>query len=428
MSLHALSQHMASKGRNGDSMLLHVTPSEVHGLHGLARAMGTEMTVNPETGLHEANFLKDWLPAILGVGMMMIPGMQGFGMMELAAAGAAVGGATSAAVGNDMSKIGMDALMGGFGGAMGGAMKGLGTGVNAAEQAAAKVAIPGVAGAADAGAITASKAAMQSAPEGLAAAQHGLWSAAPAGGLNDVAQAVMAKNAGTGLMGLPNRTAAQISDLQAQAHIPSFTSVDDVANRWSNAGGFGINPPKIPTFGPDMATGAKAAANNPWEFTKANPISTVGTVGGLASRIPLTGGYDRPPAQDDKPKGEYDYNQNYDQTGQGNRFFDPNYGFTPYAEGGDVEMLANGGIAGLGSYSDARGHKVVGPGTGTSDSVPAYIAREGKIPRPARLSDGEFVLPKQVVNKVGGAKQLYAMMDRIKDGKGKKSGKGHLPA
>ena len=57
-----------------------------------------------------------------------------------------------------------------------------------------------------------------------------------------------------------------------------------------------------------------------------------------------------------------------------------------------------------------------GGGDGMSDSIPAVIANK----QPARLADGEFVIPADVVSHLGngsskaGAKQLYAMMDRIR--------------
>ena len=45
-SIDAQVQNLASKGRYGDTMLMHVNPKEVAGLGGL--------TINPETGLPEA--------------------------------------------------------------------------------------------------------------------------------------------------------------------------------------------------------------------------------------------------------------------------------------------------------------------------------------------------------------------------------------
>ena len=66
MSLHALANDMASKGRYGDSMLVHMSPNEVAGLHALALHHGEKLTINPQTGLPEAFKLKSLLPAILG--------------------------------------------------------------------------------------------------------------------------------------------------------------------------------------------------------------------------------------------------------------------------------------------------------------------------------------------------------------------------
>jgi hypothetical protein len=69
----------------------------------------------------------------------------------------------------------------------------------------------------------------------------------------------------------------------------------------------------------------------------------------------------------------------------------------------------------LGGYSDG-GRLLKGPGDGVSDDIPATIG--GK--EPARLADGEFVVPARIVSELGngstdaGARKLYAMMDRIK--------------
>jgi len=69
----------------------------------------------------------------------------------------------------------------------------------------------------------------------------------------------------------------------------------------------------------------------------------------------------------------------------------------------------------LGSYSDG-GHLLKGPGDGVSDSIPATIGGH----QPARLAEGEFVIPARIVSELGngstdaGAKRLYEMMDRIK--------------
>ena len=90
-----------------------------------------------------------------------------------------------------------------------------------------------------------------------------------------------------------------------------------------------------------------------------------------------------------------------------------------YAAGG----MASGGISTLGSYSDG-GRLLKGPGDGMSDSIPAKIG--GK--QEARLADGEFVIPSDVVSGLGngstdaGAKHLYKMMDKVRHARtGRKS-------
>jgi hypothetical protein len=64
-----------------------------------------------------------------------------------------------------------------------------------------------------------------------------------------------------------------------------------------------------------------------------------------------------------------------------------------------------------------------------SDRIPAMI---GKNKQPARLADGEFVIPARIVSELGngstdaGARKLYAMMDRIQKNRKKTIGKGKV--
>lgn len=93
--------------------------------------------------------------------------------------------------------------------------------------------------------------------------------------------------------------------------------------------------------------------------------------------------------------------------------------------------MAMGGIAqggyNLGGYSDG-GRLLKGPGDGVSDSIPASIGNR----QPARLADGEFVVPARIVSEIGngstdaGARKLYAMMDRVQRARGKTVGKGKV--
>jgi hypothetical protein len=99
------------------------------------------------------------------------------------------------------------------------------------------------------------------------------------------------------------------------------------------------------------------------------------------------------------------------------------------AAAGGLMALAQGGISHLGDYSDG-GRLLRGPGDGISDSIPAMIGKK----QPARLADGEFVVPARIVSELGngsteaGARKLYAMMDRIQKARKKTIGKGKVAA
>ena len=76
-------------------------------------------------------------------------------------------------------------------------------------------------------------------------------------------------------------------------------------------------------------------------------------------------------------------------------------GMMGYAAGG-IAHLRKGGFP----YETAKHAKggVSGPGTGTSDSIPAY------------LSNGEFVVTAKAVKNAGGSKPMYDMMDHLEKG------------
>lgn len=103
---------------------------------------------------------------------------------------------------------------------------------------------------------------------------------------------------------------------------------------------------------------------------------------------------------------------------------------TLYAMGGSVDDEIGGdysamgmdqgnlqkGLFGMGYAMGGTPRFLSGGGDGMSDSIPATINNK----QPARLADGEFVIPADVVSHLGngsskaGAKQLYSMMDRIR--------------
>lgn len=76
--------------------------------------------------------------------------------------------------------------------------------------------------------------------------------------------------------------------------------------------------------------------------------------------------------------------------------------------------MAGGGIASV--APQGQGYYLGGPTDGMADRIPATIDAT----QPAALSDGEFVIPADVVSHLGngnsnaGAEQLYSMMDRVR--------------
>jgi hypothetical protein len=153
MSLHALANHMSSRGRGEDSMLVHMTPGEVHGLQALAMKHGGSLTINPDTGLPEAGFLSSILPTLAGFALnAFVPGL-----------GTAIGGAlgTSAAVGTGIAVGGLTGL------ATGSLSKGLMAGLGAYGGAGLGESLMGAGAASGAGQAIATEAATQAGLEGI---------------------------------------------------------------------------------------------------------------------------------------------------------------------------------------------------------------------------------------------------------------------
>jgi hypothetical protein len=108
MSIKNAAEMIRQQGRGNDSVLMHVTPSEIKSLQGIAQAHGGSLSINPQTGLPEAGFLENILPTIAGIGIGFATGNPFLG-----AAAAGLGGyATSGSL-----EKGLMAGLGAFGGA-----------------------------------------------------------------------------------------------------------------------------------------------------------------------------------------------------------------------------------------------------------------------------------------------------------------------
>ena len=117
--MQQMAQGLASLGRGQDSMLVHMTPGEVHGLQSLAQQHGGSLTINPQTGLPEAGFLSSILPMVgAGIGIALAPTTGGASLYAMG------GGALGGMLGSSME--GKSPLMGGLmGGLSGYSMSGL---------------------------------------------------------------------------------------------------------------------------------------------------------------------------------------------------------------------------------------------------------------------------------------------------------------
>ena len=319
------------------------------------------------------------------------------GVGEAMLLGAAMGGGSAALTGGDPLK---GALLGGLTG-------GAGAGIAGALPGAAGTTALGAAGAEAATSAAMANALPASTMAATPAATSAMASGLPAGQsfaqASQLANTATANQALTGAMNqaLPLSANAGISGLPAASTSPFIPTAAPAAS--------------APTFGEGMAK----FANSPMASLKANPFTAASA--GMAGAI---GGREDPegPEDYDGPLSRFRFNP---ETYRPALFADG--GITNLAVGGYDRMvgeqpmyqaLAKGGISDLGGYSDfARGGRMLkGPGDGMSDSIPASIS--GK--RPARLADGEFVVPADVVSHLGngstdaGAKTLYRMMDKVR--------------
>lgn len=153
MSLHPIAEAVRSQGRNGDSMLVHMTPGEVAALQRMAEANGGSLTINPETGQPEAFFLAALLPALAGAAMPAIAASTGIAALANPLTSSLLIGGLTGAITGDM-KQGLMAGLGAYGGfGLGESLMGAGTtaaattpAVTAAGAASPTAIAPGTAG------------------------------------------------------------------------------------------------------------------------------------------------------------------------------------------------------------------------------------------------------------------------------------------
>jgi hypothetical protein len=410
MATHQLAQGLASLGRHGDSMLMHVSPAEVEGLSALGKMTGHKLHTNPHTGMPEAfdfgSFLASLLPTAAG---FMVGGPAGASLglkagttaatLAPIAAGVATGAAVAGAKGDDLL---MGGLMGGLGGFGGGNLAGTfgKMGANTAAQTAQEAIKGGYV------------------PGTVEGANVGLQSQIMPASMTASAPAI-APTVGENIMSGVSQFASDPFGKGYDAFKTAGGSAFDIAAPVGMAGLAGAQEDLYPEPDTSMEEKRKAEENKYRDprtgllnLAQASPglklMATGGTVNTNSSTISsggiqdLYGTNDQTTGTQNLSKEGYGIGRLNSLAAEGSR---AKAADTFYAMGGPI-AFAKGGHQG---YLD-------GAGDGMSDSIPATI--EGK--QPARLADGEFVIPADVVSHIGngsskaGSKQLYAMLDRIR--------------
>lgn len=384
--LVAMAKKVSAAGRHGDTMLAHITPREA----AMLKAMGGAGTINPATGLVEfksfwskvGNFLKQAAPVILPIALSFVaPGL-----------GTAIGGAlgVSAAAGS--------AIVGAVGSGVGGLIAGQKPG-----QALLSAALGGIG----------SYALSSLAPAGISGMFGGGGGEAAAAGAG--AEAASGIGPGSGLEGAPEtftnagKVAGPAGSIRPDIPVP--TSRADVMAGAAPATMAG--KPYVGGTGTGDPTGLAGGLGGLLDWAKENPLKTAALVGGAG--LLLSGAGQKSdsgaPAVAQGPTGAQLLAQSPSQYG----FNIANFQAQPMGPARMVPTVSpafpggySGQLPGLYAprYAKAGGH-ISGPGTGTSDDVPAM------------LSDGEFVMTAKAVRGAGdgdrmkGAKKMYKLMNSL---------------
>jgi hypothetical protein len=381
-----VAQNLADRGRKGDSMLVHMAPEEVAGLRALARAQGTDMTINPRTGLPEAFSLRKLFKAASFIlPFIPIPGL--FGMSSLLTKSILSGVAAGAS-----AKGGFDFKQALGGGLRAYALGSLGEKMGGAPTPDGAPTVPTTtvgeaAGAVDAAAVSAPQVTVPGVDGDISLAGSYTGRAIPASlpGAPQYEFSVQGPDVGGAGVSVPISLDAPFSPGDPTVPRPEGT--------------------------PSFVTPEGQGFGKP--ITKGFDIAAAG-IGGLSLEK----------AAEEQRKYDMEATAIRQEDEERKRRFDELFartlGSVRTAKAGGTINLAKGGMSYMegGGTTDVTGEPrmVQGMGDGMSDSVPATI--EGV--QEARLANDEFVIPADVVADIGngssnaGAKKLYNAMDRIR--------------
>jgi hypothetical protein len=330
---YGYAEELRQQGRNGDTILAHINPTEAK----MLEAMGGSGTINPRTGLPEYGF--SW-KKLFKIGSMVMP-FFGLPPITTAIASGALAGASTPGKAFDFKRglqVGLTSYMG--------AKAGEYLGKEMAARAATD---------------TASKVAGATGPQ--------------IGGYGDF-------------------TSGQVAGGTQAATSAAPTIAQQITSAL-----------------PDVSQYIPATVN---------PVSVGQAVGTVSAQSAADEAIKLREAQqaiiDEEERRRKGYLQVAQETGgiQPLTFGAARGGLIALAGGGAIDPVAFEGGGMTAPINQPR--MLSGGGDGMSDSIPATI--DGT--QPARLADGEFVIPADVVADIGngsssaGAKRLYGMMDRVR--------------
>ena len=479
MSLDKAAKHLAAHGRGPDTELVHMTKDEVKGLQQMAMAAGGSLTINPHTGLAEAGFLSKMLPTVAGIAAGALTANPMIGA-------AVAGGLTAATTGSLQQGIIAGGMAYAGGELLGPATPGTpapvtdySTAFTAPLEGAAPiapVASPPPAGASYTPTELNNIARGQGVfPEGSSAlpgseitgnASLPPSAQAPAeksffgnlttpqkvalGGTGLLAATSLMNQAGRGGPGaIPVANTMRLSP-DFQGYTPRQPKPYYQADYTRYAAGGGLMDAGYAPGGPveqmTMKNQNQFYPQGQQEHTNFATPTQMPTSAEVvnAGYEPTAEPYTDTPVPRFASGGDPKKKKKASLTtaaklaamdpheaavaGLGNAMYHSQMpaetakGLQPTMNLGDLN-LADGGH--LGSYSDG-GRLLKGPGDGVSDSIPARIGKH----QPARLADGEFVIPARIVSELGngstdaGARKLYEMMDKVQASRKKSMGKG----
>lgn len=378
VSLRKQAEKVQSAGRRGDTMLAHITPFEA----GVLSRMGAGGSTNPKTGLPEFGFWKS-VGKVLKIGAQIIGAAVLTPFVGPIAAGAIVGGVSSLLSGGSPADALKSALFGGITGGIGGGISSALGGGSFFEGAFSGGSLFGGGGG---GGMFGNLFGGGTGAEGQAAGAAGVEptvtdfaGARPYDAATQGAEAANAARAAAGFETAPTVT--------AKGGIENLFSLEGAKDIWSRY--------KLPII---LGGGAALIGLSKATEDKAKPSLIQGPTGSqLLAQQPGRYGFDTANfvQQIPAPSPPVFPGGGYVAPSTATPQLAPIFDFTKITYPNPFITAAKAG-----------GH-IAGPGTGTSDSIPA------------RLSDGEFVMTAAAVRGAGngdrmkGARKMYELMHKF---------------